>query len=225
MHVPSLYVLSLEIVRNMKNQNVLFKAAQQALSDVLGYDEAQVYSMILQKREKELESQFSYSKRYRIMKSLFDAGALGKFKQKEKDSFGYLILPPSFMYFQEESIDKEIIEFLESIYLENHSDILKQELSQVILKDERSLLVFLLKYFMKDNAKVLAQELDLRKIIGNKSDKVVLMEQKDKGKRIGIIDKKISFEFVIIPGMNRLEEKEYIGYLSTGPSSKNTILH
>jgi hypothetical protein len=205
--------------------NLIQKAAQQALSEMLGQDEARVYLMILEKKEKDLEKEFSYSKRYRVMKSLFDSGALGKFKQKDKDSFSYLILPPCFLYFQEETVDKRIMEFLESIYLKNHSAMLEKELSQIILRDERSLLVFLLKYFMKDNAKILVQELDLRKIMGNKSDRVTFLSQGSENRRHGTIDKKISFEFVSIPAKNNLLAREYIGYFSREPESNHPLVH
>lgn len=196
----------------MKNKDLLLKAAQQALSDVLGYDEAKVYSFLLLKNDAELEKEFSYSKRYRILKSLFDCGAVGKFKQKDKDFFSYILLPPSFLYFNEEcESDKEIVEFLESLYLENHSSLLEQEFSQIMIKDERPLLVFLLKYFMKDSAKMLMQELNLKEILGEKIRKVTMMKSRDEFKRSGIIDQKLSFEFVKVP--NR-QEQEYIGYIT-----------
>jgi hypothetical protein len=197
----------------MKNQNLMLKAAQQALSDALGYDEARAYSFLLLKNDAEMEKEFSYSKRYRILKSLFDYGAVGKFKQKDKDFFSYVLLPPSFLYFNEEgeSIDKEIVEFLESLYLENHSSLLEQEFSQMMIKDERPLLAFLLKYFMKDSAKMLMQELDMKKIVGDKMRKVTMMKSRDDFKRSGIIDKNLSFEFVKVPNRS---EREYIGYIT-----------
>ena len=209
----------------MKNQNLLLKAAQQALSDILGYDEATAYCLLLQKKERELESEFSYSKRYRIMKSLSDFGAVGKFKQSDKDFFSYILLPPSFLYFGEESVDKEIIEFLELIYLENHAESLEQEFSQIILKDERPLMAFLLKYFMKDSAKITARELNLKRIMGKRSEKVSILSNKDENKRMGTIDKKISFEFVSIPAKDNLSDREYIGYFSIIPEGNNKIIH
>jgi hypothetical protein len=209
----------------MKNQNLLLKAAQQALSDILGYDEATAYFLLLQKQENQLETEFSYSKRYRIMKSLFDSSAVAKFKQKDKDFFSYLVLPPTFLYFGEESVDKELVEFLESIYFENYAETLEQEFSQIILRDERPLLSFLLRYFMKESAKVVVGELDLRKILGSRMDRVTFGSNKDAYKRMGIIDRKISFEFVSIPAKNSLLGREYIGYLSSDVSEKGIVLH
>lgn len=66
----------------IKNKDFLVKAAQLELADILGYDEARAYYLLLKKQETQLESEFSYSKKYRIMKSLFEAGAVAKFKQK-----------------------------------------------------------------------------------------------------------------------------------------------
>jgi hypothetical protein len=76
----------------MKNQTLMLKAAQQALSEFLGYDEGIVYYSLLTNHSKEIESQFSYSKRYRVMKSLFESGAMAKLKPKNKDSFLYVLL-------------------------------------------------------------------------------------------------------------------------------------
>ena len=209
----------------MKNQNLLLKAAQQALSDALGYDEATAYFLLLQKKEQELEKEFSYSKRYRILKSLFDSSAVARFKQKDKDFFSYLLLPPSFMYFGSEPVEKQIVEFLESIYLKNYSNLLEQEFSQIMIKDERPLLTFLLKYFMKDSARLLVKELDLKKVLGEKANKVTFLNQADEFKRKGTIDRKISFDFVSIPKKTDINSREYIGYLSIIPESNNKIIH
>ena len=76
----------------MKNNKFLLKAAQQALSECLGYDESRSYYFLLTKQDKELEQEFSYSKRYRILKNLFELGAVGKFKPEDQDFFTYLLL-------------------------------------------------------------------------------------------------------------------------------------
>jgi hypothetical protein len=104
-------------------------------------------------------------------------------------------------------------------------ELLEQELSQIIIKDERPILAFMLKYFMKESAKISSKELDLRKILGRNSDKVSFMNNRDEYKRFGIIDKKISFEFVSIPAKNSIRSREYIGYLSQNPSEVGAILH
>jgi len=185
--------------------NLLDRAAQQALSEVLGFDEARVYYLILKKKENELEKEFSYSKRYRLLKSLFELGAVGKAKPEEQDFFSYILLPPSFLY---SSTDLEIISFLEKLYLENHFGILNKRFSQIILKDEKILLIFLLKYFMEEKAEIAIDELRLD-FLGKKKEKIKIMRRKDR-RKIGIIDRKLAFEFV-----SMFNSDENIGYLST----------
>lgn len=188
------------------NKNLLDKASQQALSEVLGYDEARIYYLILNKRKQELEKEFSYSKRYRLMKSLFEIGAVGKVKPESQDFFSYILLPPSFLYLKK--IDMKIIECLEKIYLENHFEALNKRFSQIILKDEKILLIFLLKYFMKEQAHLAIDEFKLD-FLGKKKDKIKITRRKDR-RKIGVIDNKLAFEFVSMFNSN-----ENIGYLST----------
>ena len=185
----------------------LEKAAQQVLSEVLGFDEAKMYYLLLNKKDEEIEKEFSYSKKYRLMKSLFELGAMAKIKQEDKDFFSYILLPPTFLY--KEKADKEIIEYLEKIYLENYSEIFNQNFSQLILKDEKVLLIFLLKYFMKDEAKLVIDELD-KEYLGKMSSKITI-KREDNGRRTGIIDRNLAFEFV---SMRNEKNFEYIGYIA-----------
>jgi hypothetical protein len=94
-----------------------------------------------------------------------------------------------------------------------------------MIKDEKPILAFLLKYFMKESAKLFVQELDLKRIIGSNSSKITMMNNKNNEKRMGTIDKRISFEFVSIPAKNNLLAREYIGYFSREPSAKEPVLH
>ena len=193
----------------MKNPELIKKASQQALSEALGYDEAKVYYLILTKQEKELENEFSYSKRYRLLKSLFELGAVGKIKPEEQDFFSYFLLPPTFLYGKK--IDYNIISFLEEIYLENFKDIFEKEFSQIILKDEKVILIFLLKYFMKEEARLDVGEIDL-KSLGKESRKVkIIKNYKETRIKTGIIDKSRAFEFTNITSIN---SSEYIGYIA-----------
>jgi len=199
----------------MKNK-YLEKAAQQVLAEVLGYDEGKVYYLILTKQENELEKEFSYSKKYRLLKSLFELGAVGKIKSEGKDFFSYILLPPTFLY--EEKVDKEITEFLEKIYLENYKYIFKRGFSQMILREEKSLLLFLLKYFMKKQARLMMDELD-KSILEGKSRKVCVIKNKEEKRRIGIIDRNFAFEFVSVLTKRNYE---YVGYLaSNGKEGEN----
>ncbi|MFH1211712.1 MAG: hypothetical protein V1659_02165 [Candidatus Woesearchaeota archaeon] len=193
----------------MKN-NLLFNAAQHILGEVLGCDEGKAYYLMLLNKENQLDAEFSYSKKYRVLKALFSFGALGKFKIEQQDFFRYLLLPPTFLHFND--IESEIVEFLEKIYIENHSAILDSRFSQIILKDEKSLLIFLLKYFMTENAKLVTSELeDIREILKDKGDRVFARPRIDGEKSIGVIDRKFVFEFVNIPMAGG---KESIGYIS-----------
>lgn len=185
----------------------LVKAAEQTLSEVLGYDEGRAYYLLLNKKEQEIEKEFSYSKKYRLMKSLFDLGAMAKIKPGDKDFYSYIILPPTFLY--SEKVDKDIIEYLEKIYLENFKEIFNQNFSQFILKDEKILLLFLLKYFMKDEAKLITDELDI-KYLGKLSSKIII-NREGNGRRVGIIDKSLAFDFVSV--MNQ-QGCDYIGYIA-----------
>jgi len=202
----------------MKNQNILIKASQQALAEALGFDEAQVYYYILTKNESQIDKDYSYSKKYRVMKSLFEAGAVGKFKPKEKDFFNYFLLPPSFLSLEE--VESDIVSYLEALYLDNHAELLKQGLSQIILRDERPILLFLLKHFMKDSAKIVVGDLNIKKMLGEKSKRIDMIN-KDESLKSGIIDKKLAYEFVRIPA---LKEREYIGYISESFACE-TIYH
>ena len=91
----------------MLPKQLLVKAAKQALCETLGFDEGLVYFLLLMKKEEEIEKEFSYSKKYRIFKALFDLGALGKIRSEEKDYFTYILLPPCFLY--TEDVEHEII--------------------------------------------------------------------------------------------------------------------
>ena len=184
------------------------KASQQALSEALGFDEARAYHLLLVKKDSEVEKEFSYSKKYRLLKSLFEQGAIGKIKPENQDFFSYILMPPSFLYAKD--VDKEIIIYLERIYLENYSDILNAEFSQMILKDEKGLLIFLLKYFMKQNAQLATDEIKLG-VLGNQSSKIHMIKIREERKRIGVIDRNIAFEFVSM--LNR-DSNEFMGYLA-----------
>jgi hypothetical protein len=198
----------------MSNQELIKMAAKQALTEALGYDEARAYYLILNKKEQEFEKEFSYSKRYRLLKRLFELGAVGKIKPEEQDFFNYILLPPTFLHSKE--VDLEIIEHLSKKYLENFEDVFEKEFSQIIIKDEKVVLLFLLKYFMKDAAKLAVGELDL-KSLGNEGKKVsIVKDYKDPRRKIGIIDKNFAFEFM---NMTNKTSSEYIGYIAKNNNS------
>lgn len=189
-------------------RKLLEKASQQALSETLGYDEARAYHLLLIKKEQGLEEEFSYSKKYRLMKNLFELGAVGKIKPEGKDFFAYILLPPTFLY--KEKVDIEIIEYLENLYLENFKEIFNQNFSQFILKDKEILLVFLLKYFIRKQTKLIGGGIN-RDFWSEGSDKVTIIKNNREIRKTNIIDENFLFEFTkIFNG----RDYEYIGYVS-----------
>lgn len=190
------------------HQNALFeKATQHILCEVLGFDEGRTYYLLLTKNKKTLEKEFSYSKGYRMMKSLFLKGVVGKIKEKGKDYFSYVLLPPSFLHFKK--VDKKVIRALEKVYLENYKKFFETDFSQIIVKDDRGLILFLLKYVMKEDAKLFGVKFSLT-YLGKNKNKVVINDSIGE-RRKGLIDNRLSFEFSAIRGAN---SDDYIGYIS-----------
>ena len=109
-------------------QKLIEAAARQVLSETLGFEGGLIYYLLLTGQEREIEKEFSYSKKYRLMKLLFDKGALGKIKPENKDLFNYFILPPSFVP------EGEVRDYLKELYIKNESLIYKQSFFQVIMK-------------------------------------------------------------------------------------------
>lgn len=192
-----------------KNEDSLLieKAAQQILADVLGFDEGRAYYLLLTKKEREFEEEFSYSKRYRLMKSLFDLGAMAKIREKNNDSFTYAILPPTFLYSSE--VYAEVLSFLEKSYLENYGEMLGREFLQMMLMNQESLILFLLKYITQKNALLNIGSAEFNRIIdylGDDESKIKLVDSRQM-KTSGIIDNQMGFELVNIGGY---KEQEFI---------------
>ena len=78
--------------------------------------------------------------------------------------------------------------------------------------------MFVLKHMMKDGARVAVDSLNLENI-GKKKEKVEMIKGENKG-GMGIIDKKMAFEFFNMPGLSR----EYIGYLAGSDSNRYVSL-
>ena len=166
-------------------KSIIEKASQEVLYENLGYEEGKVYYFLLTKNEKALNSEFSHSKKYRLLKNLFNLGCMGKIKPEDKEYFNYILLPPPFLY--SSSTDKEILLFLENEYLKNHFENLVSEFSQLILKDEKNLIAFLLKYKMKEKAKLITSGFNLS-FLGGEEDKVILIKKNESYKMLGVID-------------------------------------
>lgn len=190
---------------------LLRKVAMQTLSESLGYDEAKAYFYTLTNQENKLIFEYSYSKRYRLLKSLFMKGAMAKIKPHSKDFFSYVPLPPTFLVYND--ADNRILEFLENIYLENHLNRILTDFSQLILKNERPLVVFMIKYLMKEDAKLVLEQRNIPRYVGEKSSMISFCNSRTSmfGKKMGIIDGKICFEFSSIKGE---KGTDFIGFLS-----------
>ncbi len=195
---------------NHYNKDLMIRASQQALYECLGFDEGKVYYLILTKKQKNIEKEFSYSKKYRLLKRLFDSGALARLKTDKRDFFTYVPLPPCFLY---NRTPQRIIDFLEEIYVKNYIKILETKFSQIILKDVDYFILFLLKHVMKESARILGVEINnsFESYLGENTEKIVIKTSAVKNQKIGLIDKKLGFEF------SRIIEKDsfnYIGYIS-----------
>lgn len=125
--------------------SLIESATKQVLSENLGFDPGRVYYLILTNQKKEIEKEFSYSKKYRILKSLFELGALSKIKLDDKDFYSYFPLPPLFL---KES--NEVSEFLNKLYEKNFKDKLRCKFFQVIMKTSSEKFVNFLKKFYID---------------------------------------------------------------------------
>src|SRR3989344_9472255 len=84
---------SFSIKSDQVHQKLVEHAARHALSESIGYEEAKLYWMILTKQEHAIEKEFSHSRRYRLLKSLFHNGYLAKARKSNKDAVSYVPLP------------------------------------------------------------------------------------------------------------------------------------
>jgi hypothetical protein len=180
-----------------------------------------MYYFLLTKNDKDIGNNFSYSKRYRLLKNLFKSGFIAKIKNKDKDTFYYGLLPPPFLAFNTEEYN--LIEFLEKIYIKNFGNLIDSNYSQVILKDEKSFVIYLLKYLMKKNAKILSREYYFNKIKGVDLNKIEHIKNKgDNLKTMGVIDGILGFEFYTIQGNGDYDK---IGYITKkiDPNKKDYV--
>lgn len=109
--------------------SLIESAAKQVLSEKLGFDEAKVYYSILTNKKKEIDNEFSYSKKYRILKSLYNIGAISKIKLGERDFYSYFILPPLFL-----NDNDEVSEHLYELYENNFKEKLINNFFQIIMR-------------------------------------------------------------------------------------------
>ena len=201
-----------------KKQGELYrkKAALQMLCEILGYDEGRMYHLLLTAQDAVVEREFSHSKRYRLTNTLFKAGMIGKVKCMDKNSFQYVVLPASILQFT--NADSDLIAFLEMLYANNHAHVLNQTFSQWMLKDERGLIMFMLKHIMQDRAQLVSDDPRAFKMTGVNAERITLKHpMRGVRRRFGVIDGCIAFDFS--PFVEH-DSHTSIGYIARAISDK-----
>src|SRR3989344_5536411 len=213
------------------NKEILDRLALQSLSNFLGYDEGKLYFEIINKIDTPAKTEHSHSKKYRILKKLQELSVIAKIGS-DIDSTRYFPMPPTFV--ADNKIDKIILNHLEDIYLKKHYlDLLKilnnKQMIYISFKGlkNNSLILFLLKYFMKDYAIILMggpAKLNKIKYFYREdyfTENLSLQTHKLKSSKIGnkrlaLIDGNILIEFLKFPNAHyfyKPEETLFIGYM------------
>jgi hypothetical protein len=203
----------------MKDTDYIESGAKHALIDYLGFEEGSLYFGKLNKNNK-IEAGYSYSKRYRLLKSLYEKGAIGKIRVSKSNNFVYILLPPSFLY--ESTPDTRILDYLDELYLMNIKNSLEKGFYQIMMKDECSFIIFLLKYVMKKNAKLDGIQGEIKIINNIDSSKVSFTGRKTEYKIIGMIDDEIGFEFIKILSEDGTDSIGYVCGMGNTRNRSNT---
>ena len=172
---------------------MLESAAKERLYDSLGFDEGKMYFAYLNGKLELVKKDFSYSKKYRVLRELYKQGAVAKCRSQDKENFTYLILPPTCILKQNNK-DK-ITQFLEELYYQNFSFQWKGFLEIIVSKDDQ-LIVSLLKQFIENTAEIIAdRNLKERVHSALAHEGIIIKEAYASKKKAGRIDNKIFFEF------------------------------
>lgn len=170
----------------------LESAAKERLYETLGFDEGRVYYKYLIGDSGKLNKEFSYSKRYRILKELFKKGAIAKYRTPSKETFTYLVLPPAFLI--KNNTHDEVLEFLEALYYKEFNKQWKGFMEFAIVK-ENWLVSSILKNFTEHKAEVITTT-DLKEYLSKEmGSKLIIRGNNSTKNTIGLIDNKIFFEF------------------------------
>lgn len=172
---------------------LLESSAKERLYDALGFDEGKMYFAYLSGVQETIEKEFSYSKKYRVLRELYKKGAVAKCRAQDKENFTYIILPPACILRQNNK-DK-VIQLLEELYYQNFAWQWKGFLEITVSKEE-PLIVALLKKFTEKTAEIIAGRV-LREQVhsGLVHEGIVVKESYTSKKNAGRIDNKIFFEF------------------------------
>lgn len=173
-------------------------------------DEIKLYFSLLTENYEVLEKEFSRSRRYRVMRRLFDKGALIKIKGINDENFKYFVLPPTFLYISDEKT-KENIKKIEKIFIKK-INLEEFRFVNINIKNEKPFLLFLLNNFVNNNASLVFPryyEFPLELI--EKKDLISYKKETENYLK-GIIDERIFFEFFKIPS-DLNGEREFYGYV------------
>lgn len=180
------------------------------LKDGFSTEEIKLYLSLISKNKYISEKIFSRSKRYRIMKSLFNKGALIKIKKKNEENFKYLPLPPVFLssYYTEERIRTKINEigkeYLKKVNLKDAGFV------SLNIKKEKPFLILILNNFIEEKA-LLKFPFEYKFPFQVLESKRISYENKTEKRIEGVIDNKIFFELLEI-APDTYGEKEFYGY-------------
>jgi len=130
---------------------IVEKAMIHILGEEIGFEEAEIYWKMIRKESLE---EINRSKKYRILKELFELGHL--LRIKKHGIFEYIPVPPTFIYL-ESDIKKEHIDKQEKIYLKNYFNLFKEGdfLLEASGKVINGIVLFFIKNFMKKKADIL----------------------------------------------------------------------
>jgi len=172
---------------------MLESAAKERIYDSLGFDEGKMYFAYLKGISESVEKEFSYSKKYRVLRELYKQGAVAKCRAQDKENFTYLILPPACIIKQ--CRKDKVAQFLEDMYYAQFSGQWKGFLEITVSKEE-PLIVSILKEFTENTAEIVAGRVlkeQMRSELVHAG--IAVKEAYTSKKNAGRIDNKIFFEF------------------------------
>ena len=200
---------------------MLESAAKERLYNALGFDEGKMYFAYLMGISESIEKEFSYSKKYRVLKELYKQGAVAKCKTQNKENFSYFVLPPSCIL-KYENKDK-VSQFLEDLYYQEFDWQWKGFLEITVSKDE-PLIIALLKQFTEKTSEVITDRNFKEQMHNELSHEGITIKESYKSKKkAGRIDNKIFFEFTKPFDDFSEESSGYIAFAESIPSAEMIV--
>jgi hypothetical protein len=192
------------------NMQLLQSASKQALCEVLGYDEGSLYYLLLDKDSQGIERNFSYSKRYRIMRKLYEIGVMIKVNNSQNESYSYTVMPPLFL--RGKKVAQEIISYLEGLYRKNFLSTFQRGIKKFICKNDNLFINYLIKYIMNEKIEMNVDERFKFKLHRNNNKNITINHKEGIARSFGVIDG------VTIFNISRVEfgnDQECYGYINT----------